>query len=243
MTKKLLVVAASGLVLAILLLSAAWVVGGPAMVTAIHKGHWHVAMDDDDDDHYHDHDHGAQVTRSFTFNPDAPLMLDAPVHLHFMRGDHVAMTIGGSAPLMSALHWENNHLSMNDGPVISRHALQVEIVAPRLPPLTVHGTGNVSLENLQQHDLRIDLSGAGNVDATGTVHTAKVTSSGAGNVDLGELNATDATVSVAGVGNIDVNASGNVNASVAGAGNVSLHRKPAQLTSQISGIGSVDQDY
>jgi hypothetical protein len=30
---------------------------------------------------------------------------------------------------------------------------------------------------------------------------------------------------------------------VAGAGNVTLHRKPAELTSQINGIGSVDQDY
>jgi hypothetical protein len=75
------------------------------------------------------------------------------------------------------------------------------------------------------------------------VRAATVTSSGAGNVDLGDLDATDATVSVAGVGNIDVNASGKVNADVAGAGNVTLHRKPAQLTSQISGIGSVNQDY
>lgn len=237
MTKKLFVVAASGLVLAILLLSAAWVVGGQAMVTAIHKGNWHFTIDDDDDDH------GARVTRSFTFNPDAPMTVDAPVHLHFVRGDRVAMTISGSAPLVGALRWNNNKLSMDDGPIISKHTLQVEIVAPRLPPLNVNGAGSVALENLDQPDLRLNLSGAGNIDATGKVHTATVTSSGAGNVDLGGLNATDATVSVEGVGNIDVNASGKVDASVAGAGNVSLHRKPAQLTSQISGIGSVDQDY
>jgi hypothetical protein len=237
MTKKLLVVAASGLVLAILLLSAAWVFGGSAMVTAIHKGNWHFSIDDDD------HDHGAQVTRSFTFNPDAPFTVDAPVHLHFVHGDHVSMTVSGSSALISALRWDNNHLSLRDGPIFSHHDLKVEIVAPRLPPMTMGGAGNVSLENLDQDELRLNLSGAGNVDATGKVHTANVTSSGAGNVDLGELDATDATVSIAGLGNIDVNASGKVDASVAGAGNVSLHRKPAQLTSQISGIGSVNQDY
>jgi carbon monoxide dehydrogenase subunit G len=237
MTKKLLVVAASGLVLAILLLSAAWVVGGQAMVDAIHHGGWSFTFDDDD------HGHGAKVTRSFTFNPDAPLSVDAPVHLHFERGDHVSMTVSGSAVMMNALRWDNNHLSMNDGPTFGHHELKVEIVAPQLPPLSLDGAGSVSLENLDQQELRINLSGAGNVEASGKVHAATVSSSGAGNVDLGDLDATDATVSVAGVGNIDVNASGKVDANVAGAGNVTLHRKPAQLTSQITGIGSVDHDY
>jgi hypothetical protein len=237
MTKKLLVVAASGLVLAILLLSAAWVIGGQAMVTAIHHGGWHFTFDDDD------HDHGAKVTRTLTFDPAAPLTVDAPVHLHFTRGDHVEMTVSGASSLVSALRWDNNHLSMPDGPVFNHHELRVEIVAPQLPPMNFNGAGNVSLENLDQNELKLDLSGAGNVDASGKVHTATVTSSGAGNVDLGDLDATDATVSVAGVGNIDVNASGKVNANVAGAGNVTLHRKPAQLTTQISGIGSVDHDY
>jgi hypothetical protein len=237
MTKKLLVVAASGLVLAILLLSAAWVVGGQAMVTAIHHGGWNFTFDDDD------HDHGAKQTRSFTFDPAAPLTVDAPVHLHFTRGDHVSMTVSGSPALVSALHWDNNHLSINDGPIIRHHELRVEIVAPRMPPLNLNGARDVNLENLSQDELRINLSGAGNVEASGKVHVATVSSSGVGNVDLGDLDATDATVSVAGAGNIDVNASGKVNANVAGAGNVTLHRKPAQLTSQISGIGSVEQDY
>jgi hypothetical protein len=235
MTKKLLVVAASGLVLAILLLSAAWVVGGPAMVNAIHHGGWHFTYDDDD--------HGAKQTRSFTFDPTAPVTVDAAVHLHFTRGDHVSMTVSGSAPLVAAVHWDNNHLTIKDGPFISQHQLRVEIVAPQMPPLNLNGAGDVNLENLSQDELRINLSGAGNVEASGKVRAATVSSSGVGNVDLGDLDATDATVSVAGAGNIDVNASGKVDADVAGAGNVTLHRKPAQLTSQISGIGSVDHDY
>lgn len=239
MTKRLLVVAASGLVLAILLLSAAWVSGGPAMIAAVHHGGWNIDFDDDDDDH----DHGATATRTVTFNADAPLTIDAPVHLHFLRGNHVSMTISGAAPQLAGLRWQNNRLALAEGVTITHHALKVEIVAPHLPPLTVNGAGDVDLDGLDQRDLRIQLSGAGNIDANGKVHTASVTSSGAGNVDLSDLHATDATVSVAGVGNIDVNASGKVNANVAGAGNITLHRKPAQLISQVSGVGAVDQDY
>lgn len=241
MTKKLLVVAASGLVLAILLLSAAWVFGGQAMMTAVHSGGWHFSVDDDD--HDHDHDHGATVTQVLAFDAASPLTVDAPVHLHFVRGDHVGMTVSGPPALVTGLLWDHNHLSIRDAPLFSHRALSIEIVAPQFPALNFNGAGDISLDNLDQPALRLNLSGAGNVTASGRVHTATVTSSGAGNVDLGDVDVTDATVAIAGVGNIDVNASGQVKASVAGAGNVSLHRKPAQLTSQISGIGSIDQDY
>lgn len=233
MTKKLLVVAASGLVLAILLLSAAWAIGGQAMMNAVHHGGWHFTIDDD---------HGATTTRSLAFDSAAPLTIDAPVELRFVRGDHVGMTVSGSAPMVAALRWANNRLTMSGGPVFSHHALKIEIVAPQLPPLRFDGFGSVTLDNLDQPTLQLDLAGAGNLDASGKVHTARVVSSGAGNIDLGELRATDATVTVSGVGNIDVNASGKVNATVSGAGNISLHRKPAELISQISGIGSINQD-
>lgn len=238
MTKKLLVVAASGLVLAILLLSIAWAIGGQEMMTAVHRGGWHITDDDDDKD-----GHGTVVTRSLTFDPAAPLTVNAPVEFHFVRGDHVAMTVSGSAPMLAGLRWQNNSLSMKTMPILSHHTLTVDIVAPHLPPLTFGGAGDVSLEKLDQDDLKLDLSGAGNVDASGRVRSVTATISGAGNVDLGELNATDATVDASGIGNVDVNANGKVALTVSGAGNVTLHRKPAQLTSRISGIGAVDQDY
>ncbi len=170
--------------------------------------------------------------------------MDAAVDLHFARGDHAGMTISGPAGLVSAVRWENGRLSLGDTSHWGPHAtLTVEIVAPRLPPLTFSGAGDVTLVNLAQDDLHLDLSGAGDVEASGKVRNVAVTVSGVGNADLAKLDATDATVTASGVGNIDLNASGKVDASVLGVGNVSLHRKPAELTSRINGVGSVDEDY
>jgi hypothetical protein len=73
--------------------------------------------------------------------------------------------------------------------------------------------------------------------------TLSVTSSGAGNVDLGGLDATDATVIASGIGNIDISAHGKVGVTVSGVGNVALHRKPEELNSRVSGVGSVEEDY
>lgn len=235
MTRKLLVVAASGLVLAVLLLSAAWVVGGRSMMATFHHGGWHFSDDDDD--------HAATVTHTIAFDPGAPLTLDAPVDVHFIKGDRAAMTVSGAAPLVAAMHWQDNRLSINDAPMFWHRALHVEIVAPRLPPLTLAGPGNISIENLDQDDLQLNLRGAGNVDASGKVRAVTVSNSGAGNVDLGELDATDATVTASGIGNVDLAASGKVTVLLSGVGNVSLHRKPAELNSRINGIGSIDQDY
>ena len=128
MTKKLLVVAASGLVLAILLLSAAWVTGGTALMAAPHRGNW--SFDDDDD-------HRPTATRSYTFDSAAPFTVNAPVELHFVRGDQATMTISGSPAMLAAVHWDHNRLSLNEGLFGDHHSLKVDIVAPQLPPLTL----------------------------------------------------------------------------------------------------------
>ena len=238
MTKKLLVVAASGLVLAILLLSAAWVVGGKPLTAVMHNGGLHFTWDDDDHG-----DHGAQATRSLAFDPAVPLTVDAMVNLHFVRGDHPSMTVSGPARLVDAVHWQDGRLSQDEVHIFGHHSLRVDIVAPRLPPFTFAGAGNVTLDKIDQDDLQLDLSGAGNIDANGRVNSITVKSSGAGSVDLGDLDAGDAKVNASGVGNMDINAHGKVNVSVSGVGNVTLHHKPAELTTQVSGVGSIDQDY
>jgi hypothetical protein len=150
MTKKLLVVAASGLVLAILLLSAAWLIGGAPLASAIRLGHGHFVFDDDD------HGHGAASTRSLPFDPAVPLTVDALVDLHFVRGDHAAMTVSGPARMVEAVRWHDGHLSQGYVPIFGHHALRVEIVAPRLPPFTFAGAGNVELDKLDQDNLQLD---------------------------------------------------------------------------------------
>ncbi len=242
MTKKLLVVAASGLVLAILLLSAAWAIGGRGMLAAMHSSGWHFndwnwTTDDDD------HEHGPVTTRSYPFDPAVPLVVDAPVELHFERGEHPGMTISGPARMISAVRWENGRLSLSDTSGWTHRSLDIRIVAPRVPPLTLAGAGDVSLNDLDQDDLKLNLSGAGDFDVSGKVRTVTLSSSGAGSVDLGKLSATDAAVSLSGIGSVDLAATGRVSVAVSGAGSVTLHRKPAELTSQVSGVGAIDQDY
>ena len=237
MIKKLLVVFASGLVLATVFGALTWVVGGAAITRSL--DHHHVFFNDDDDS-----DRGAQTTRSFAFDPNHALDVSVTGELQYTRGDTPSMIVRGPSRAVAALRFDNGRLSQDGTSWLAHdHGVKIEIVAPQMPALTYSGAGDITLDGLQQDRLDLTLSGAGSVDANGHVSTVSVDSSGAGSVDLEKLMAHDANVTVGGVGSVDLSADGKVAVTISGAGSVSLHRKPSQLTSQISGVGSIDDDY
>lgn len=240
MIKKLLIVSCSGLLLSIVLLSSAWVVGGSHLMERLDKGDdWFLDVSDDEGEG----DETAMVTRTLALDTSQPLEIAAPVELRYIKGDTARLTVRGPERLMKGLAWEKGQLSLKEDHWFHNRSLKIEITAPEMPDLLYRGAGDIRLEHIDQPALALEMAGAGNITARGRVQELTVQSRGAGNIDLSELVARDAIVSLAGVGNIDINASGKVDATLSGAGNVSLHRKPAELTSRIHGIGSIDNDY
>lgn len=235
MIRKLSIVAVSGLVIAIVALGAAWVVGGGELRNRIRdEGGFGIVINDEQ---------GPETSRTLTLATGQPLVIEVPIALHYTRGPLTQMTLAGPAGAVNALKWEGNRLTAGNTLSLVDNDITLTIAAPELPPLTIRKAGDVDLKGLSQRELVINATGAVNVDADGKVDTLKVTASGAGNIDAERVDAKDATVSIAGVGNIDIAATGKVDAAISGAGNITLHRKPAMLSSRISGIGSVDHAY
>jgi hypothetical protein len=236
MIRKLLIVFASGLALSILLLGAAWVVGGASLARMIQDGRGEWAWSGDH------HGNGPRIVRTLDFDGDHILRIDAPVTLRFTRGDTTRMTVEGPRRTLDRLQYQDGRLSLH-GRSWSHGAIKVDITAPRIAGLEINGASDVELNGLDQPNLTIDARGAVDLDASGKVQTLTVSSHGAGDLDLEKLDARDATVRIAGVGDVDISASGTVDAAISGAGDISLHRKPARLTSTINGVGSIDHHY
>ena len=237
MIRKLLIVAASALVLAILSFSIGWVVGGPAILEHINKeGGISVDLDDDDPK-------TPRATRSLPFNASQLMVIDAPVELEFTRGPEGRMTVEGPAKLVESLKIENGRLFLDHQGIVRRGGLRISITAPEIPPLELRGPGDITLIDVQQKQLKLNLAGAANVEGSGKVDMLDVNASGAGNLDFERLAATDGKINIAGIGNADLRVSGKLDANISGAGNVTLHTKPQMLTSHVSGIGSVDENY
>lgn len=234
MIRKLLIVAVSGAILALISIGAAVAIGGPDLHKAFHEGGfvW-------DSDGYK----GPIARKELAFDPGKPLEISLPVDMHFVRGDKVSMIVEGPKAAIDALVYENGKLDLRGPRIGSNQGLKISITAPVLPPLDISGPANIEIDDLRQPEFKLSMAGAGNIEASGKVDRLEVDASGAGNVDLSKLEAVDAQVSIAGLGNADINASGKVEAAIAGAGNVTLHRKPRELDSDIAGLGNVEHAY
>lgn len=234
MIRKLLIVFASGLVLSIVALSAAWVVGGQDLMTRIGKHRSLAASDGERGE--------ARTTRTLAFDGKDVLTIDVPVELEFVRGDKAEMTLSGPSSAIDALRLVNGTLSISDSK-LHLSGIRVTITAPQLAGLVLKAPGDVELRDLDQPTLRLDVHGPADVEASGRVTTLAVDTRGVGSLDLTDLHAQDAKASISGVGSVDLYASGKVEADISGAGSVVLHHKPAVLATRTTGIGSIDHDY
>lgn len=235
MIRKLLIVFVSGLVLSILLVSGAWVLGGDEIKARFRHDHGDWDFEDRDD--------GPTVKRSLAFDGTRILKIDGPVSLRFVRGPKSEMTVSGNARMIDGLRWEDGELSTERHGWRHHGGLTVEITAPQIAGLELHGPSQVTLENLDQPSLHVEVRGPGDLDASGKVGKLDIDSRGVGTLDLAKVEAGDARVRVRGVGNVDIKAAGTVDAVLNGIGNITLHRKPASLNAETHGVGEIKHDY
>jgi hypothetical protein len=235
MTKKLLIVFASGIVLAVIAFSLAFATGGQELRSTLSGDkdfNWTIGDEYD----------GPTKGRSFPVDGGQTLTMEIPVELHFTRGDKAEMIVKGPAEAVDRLVFENGRLSLR-GDKSLRAGLDVTIVAPELAALDMEAPGDVTLSGMQQDQFRLKSAGAIDLDADGKVRAVSIRTDGAANIDLDKLEVEDATVQVNGAGDISIAATGRVDVEVNGVGAVTLRKKPATLRTQMNGIGTIDYDY
>lgn len=115
----------------------------------------------------------------------------------------------------------------------------VGVALPELPALRIKGSGDVSLLDLRQAGLEIEIEGSGDVTADGQVERLDVSIAGSGDVDARELIARRGHLSIAGSGDISAHVSDEVVARVAGSGDIVVRGDPPVRSKQVLGSGSV----
>jgi Putative auto-transporter adhesin, head GIN domain len=117
--------------------------------------------------------------------------------------------------------------------------ITVDIRIPRLDMAELSGAGDLTARGIRGERFRVEVSGAGSVEADGRVRSVEVVVSGAGDVRLERLVAEQAEVEVSGAGSVDVHASDSMTASVSGVGDVVYSGRPEDLKEDVSGVGEV----
>lgn len=119
----------------------------------------------------------------------------------------------------------------------------LEVTLPGRPfqRIGIAGSGNLVMENLNQPELALRISGSGSMRAHGNVDRLSVKISGSGNARLGDLAVRQATVHVSGSGKVEASPKDLADVTISGSGDVKLLTRPADLRSKVAGSGRITQ--
>ncbi|MEO6915259.1 MAG: head GIN domain-containing protein [Chitinophagaceae bacterium] len=106
--------------------------------------------------------------------------------------------------------------------------------------ISVSGAGDITMD-VDAPSIESSVSGSGNINMKGETRDFKVRISGAGEAHCYDMKAENTDVHISGAGSADVFASVKLEAHVSGAGKISYKGSPKTVNQQVSGAGSVNK--
>ena len=245
MIRTLILVTVVGFFLSIGSLAAAFGFAGGAtgigsMLQALsHNKNLHWSFSTADRDHT-TRVNGPVVSRDFTWTASDRLEVNDVAEIIYIQGPVAKLTIEAPKSVLDRIEIEDGTISRDD------HydwdgKLKVTLTAPNVHQFELGGVQSLTLRQFDQQDLEINLSGTGAVTGTGKVKALSLDISGAGSADLAGMQMEHADVSLSGAGSAKLGPRASANIAISGIGGVELTRKPASLSTSISGLGQVKQ--
>ncbi|GBQ31859.1 DUF2807 domain-containing protein [Gluconacetobacter azotocaptans] len=203
---------------------------------------WHfpdMIWTDDDDDA----GKGApSATRAIPWAGAENLTFAVPATIVYTQGPAAGITVSGPGKLVDRVSLQDNTLDMDDnGHHHHWHSgrLRIVVTAPALKAITVRSAGKLTLQDLAVDHLKLTVEGAADVVGHGRADKISLSVAGAANADLSDMIVTDADIDIQGAGHVSVGPTGHAGVHLSGVGAVELTRRPASLTKEIEGIGTV----
>lgn len=155
--------------------------------------------------------------------------------ISFGNGNMVFHGSVGSITMGDIVNGKPTGASMN----INRGKVIVGVGLPEAPAIKIKGSGNVTLLDIQQSGLELEVQGSGDITASGSASSLTVDVTGSGDVDACDLVADRANLTVAGSGDIEAFVRSDVRARVAGSGNIVVRGNPPRRDPTVAGSGKI----
>lgn len=105
--------------------------------------------------------------------------------------------------------------------------------------ISLHGSGDMSSQNIQSDNITVSIKGSGNVLLKGRTNKLECSIQGSGDIKADQLQSKDAECAIFGSGNISVNASNSLAAKIHGSGDIAYTGSPVTIDKSIKGSGSI----
>jgi hypothetical protein len=243
MTRVLVMTVAVGLALAVFCFAVAgglggftWGPNGPNWRMGDHWGHHLIHVDFDGEGRAS----GPMTTRDFTWNGGDSLELNAPADLEYTQGPTTKITVTGSKSVLDKLTIHDGSIDL-DGVWGDIGPIKIVMTAPNITKFEANGSQSIAILDYDQDQLKLQISGSGDVTAKGKANHAVLDIAGSGDADLGGLTGNDVKVDISGSGDATIAPKQEADVQVSGSGDVHLMTHPPVVHSQISGSGDVTQ--
>lgn len=185
---------------------------------------------------------GVKETVSRKINNFSSINSSGSFDINYRQGS-LAVTITGDSHIIkevSVVVKENIlQLSMKKS-YSSRLPLVINISSPNIRGMTIKGTSDVVLDNINVAYLLLNLVGAVDLTASGNVLDLDLNVNGAGDVNVKNLIAKKVTVDLQGSGDVKLTAEGQLNATLSGAGDIVFFGNPPIINKRVSGVGDIE---
>ncbi|CAL1516676.1 head GIN domain-containing protein [Chitinophaga sp. MM2321] len=210
---------------------------------------------------------GNVITEERSIPPFHQLKVEGSMDVYLSQGPAKAAVIEAEDNIIPVIEilMEGDQLKVRykrNTSVSTHKDVKVYLTTPEVDELSLSGSGDLKMNgkfNAKQ-DIKLSLSGSGNIEGSINAPAVKAAISGSGNMDLkgetkdvslsiagsgnfdgDDLLAENVAVSIAGSGDASVHASVKLDAKIAGSGDVKYKGNP-QISSSVAGSGSVKKD-
>jgi hypothetical protein len=185
---------------------------------------------------------GRQSSVNLAWDAGDRLDIDLPAVVDYRPGPKAEAVISGDSWLLQHVRLAAGRLGYDVGfDCFPAGKLAVQLTGPAVTNWRMHGSGRLSLSELEQDALDIGISGSGSVIANGTVRRMLLHISGSGSAEMSKLALKSAELRVSGSGEADIAPQEEADIHISGSGNVLLHGHPARIQSRISGSGRISE--
>ena len=255
MIRTLFIIAGSAFLLCIIAFGGAAALGG----SDIQRNGWNFVIDEQDGNtairrtDSVEAAEGPETTRTVPWAGGETLTLDLAADVTYVQGDAANIVITGPESIVERVRIDGGRLQLDEGGdrvVVSvdgmgvrgwsdSERLRIVVTAPSVNRFDLRGSSDLIIQDYDQAEMTLDISGSGDVEAQGKATRLALDITGSGDAELRDLTATDAEIAISGSGDARVDATGKVQIDLTGSGDVDLESRPASLTQNISGSGDV----
>lgn len=182
------------------------------------------------------------ASREYDVGAFDKIALETDTALLVTMGDEQSVTLYTEEDHFGSLTLEvvNGTLELkHDGRARHDAGVALVVTATDLTGLDVAGAIDGRLRDLTVDDFDVDLSGAANLEISGSCNSASFDMAGAGNIEARDFKCHSIKASMSGAGNVELYADESVDISLAGVGNVEVYGQPSDVKESKAGFGAV----